>query len=144
MTDVTTHDDLDWDEDVAEKDAPEATATDEIVDEATTERPAGLPSLMPFPVLNKNRRKRAEFARKALSPAVTELMNKSDVDEEDLSSAPAAWEAIADMEDALKMVVHPAAKPALDAWLKESEDAEVMKAWAWYMSQMGEATASST
>lgn len=144
MTDVTTHDDIDWDEDVAEEDAPEATATDEIVDEATAERPEGLPSLMPFPVLNRNRRKRAEFAQKALSPAVTELMNSDSVNEEDLSSAPAAWAAIADMEDALKMVVHPTAKPALDKWLREASDEDVMKAWGWYMSQMGEATASST
>lgn len=143
MTDVTTHDDLDWDTPEAEADEPEATATDEIVDEATTERPDGLPSLMPFPVLNKNRRKRAEFAQKALSPAVTELMN-SDLGAEDLSSAPAAWAAIADMEDALKLVVHPAAKPALDKWLRDSGDEAVMQAWGWYMSQMGEASASST
>lgn len=145
MSDVTNapDEDLDWDE-PGTGDEQESTATDDIVSEATAQRPEGLPSLMPFPVLNRNRRKRADFARKALSPAVTEMMNREDTDEGDMSSAPTAWAAIADMEDALKMVVHPAAKPALDKWLRESDDSAVMQAWGWYMSQMGEATASSS
>ena len=140
MTESTTQDEYsEWAED-GQKGEP--TVTDEIVEEAMAERPEGLPSLMPFAVLNANRRKRAEFFASAMSPAVQELMEAGDTDS--LGNVAIAFRALADMEDALRKVVHPASKAALDTWLRDRDDETLMQAYSWYMSQMGEATASST
>ena len=119
------------------------TPTEEIVEEAVTERPEGLPSLMPFAVLYSNRRKRAEFFASALSPAVQELQ-ESGGDDVSSSDMPIAMQAMADMEDALRKVVHPASKAALDKWLRDNDDQTLMQAYSWYMSEMGEVVASST
>lgn len=103
MTESTTHDEYEEWTDDGQKDEP--TVTDEIVEEAMAERPAGLPSLMPFAVLNANRRKRAEFFAAAMSPAVQELMEAGDTDS--LGNVAIAFRALADMEDALRKVVPP-------------------------------------
>lgn len=133
------YDESDWTEEGEQK-AP--TVTDEIVEEETAERPDGLPSLMPFAVLYANRRKRADFFASAFSPAVQRLQEAGgEADETDVS---VAMQALADMEEALRKVVHPASKAALDKWLRENDDETLMQAYSWYMAQMGEVTASST
>ena len=142
MPDAHTDEYDDWTEKDNGGEQKPPTVTEEIADEATRERPEGLPSLMPFAVLYSNRRKRAEFFRCALSPAVQELQEAGG--EELTSSIPAAMQAMADMEDALRMVVHPASKQVLDKWLRDVDDETLMQAFSWYMGQMGEATASST
>lgn len=139
MSDAHEYDDWTEPGDGGERKPP--TVTEEIAEEATRERPEGLPALMPFAVLYSNRRKRAEFFRYAFSPAIQELQEAG---EESLSSIPAAMQAMADMEDALRLVVHPASKQVLDKWLRDIEDETLMQAFSWYMGQMGEATASST
>lgn len=134
------YDESDWTEEGEQK---EPTVTDEIVEEETTERPDGLPSLMPFAVLYSNRRKRADFFASAMSPAVQELMEAGG-EADEVGNVSIAMQAMADMEDALRKVVHPASKGALDKWLRESDDHKLMQAYSWYMAQMGEVTASST
>lgn len=140
MSDVTHDEMTDWSDDGEQK---PPTATEEIVEEAVTERPEGLPSLMPFAVLYANRRKRAEFFALALSPAVQELQ-ESDNNTGEVGSVSIAMQALADMEESLRRVVHPASKAALDKWLRDVDDETLMQAYGWYMAQMGEVTASST
>lgn len=135
-----TDDQAEWTEEGDEQKPP--TATEEIVEERVTERPDGLPSLMPFAVLYSNRKKRAEFFSLAMSPAVQSL--QSNGGEADVTDMSVAMQALADMEEALRRVVHPASKAALDKWLREVDDEALMQAYGWYMSQMGEVTASST
>lgn len=142
MSDDVTNAEFDeWKGDDGTEEKP-PTVTEEIADEATRVRPEGLPTLMPFAVLYSNRRKRAEFFQCALSPAVQQLQEAGGEDQ--LGSIPAAMQALADMEDALRLVVHPSSKQVLDKWLRDVEDETLMQAFHWYMGQMGEATASST
>lgn len=140
MSEATQDEINEWTEEGEQK---PPTATEEIVEEAVVERPEGLPSLMPFAVLYSNRRKRADFFASAFSPAVQHLQEAGG-EADEVGSMAVAMQAMADIEDSLRKVVHPASKAALDTWLRDSSDETLMQAYSWYMSQMGEATASST
>lgn len=119
------------------------TDTDELVEDAQPiERPSELPSLMPMAVLNKDRAKRAKFWEYAGSDAMSELAS-SGGDISSMAGARHAYQAMADMEGALRVVVLPQARAKMEQWLKRCTDDELSQAYSWYMQQMQPGEASS-
>lgn len=119
------------------------TDTDELVEDAApVERPEGLPTMVPIAVLNKDRAKRARFWEYAGSDAISALSD-SGGDISSLASARHAYKALADMEEALRVVVLQQARPKMEQWLKQADDEDLSNAFSWYMQQMqpGEANA---
>ena len=115
-----------------------ATLAAESVERA--ERPEGLPTLMPPAMLEKHRRRRADFWTFFGSDALGQLMNDAE-SLDPLAQARLMYQAAADLEEAFRLIVIPQGREAYEKWVKNASDEDLMKAYTWYLQekQPGEA-----
>lgn len=110
-----------------------ATLAAESVERA--ERPEGLPTLMPPAMLEKHRRRRADFWAFFGSDALGQLMNDAE-SLDPLAQTRLMYQAAADLEEAFRLIVIPQGKEAYEKWVKNASDEDLMKAYAWYLQEM--------
>ena len=125
----------DWTE-VADDDEPDPGLSATIAAEASpvVERPAGMPTMMPPAMLDKLRRQRADFWKYAMSPDVSALVDSNG--RMDLRAAAPTYQALADIEDAFRVVVIPAGRAAYEKWVKTIDDETLLQMFSWYMQEM--------
>lgn len=123
------------------QDAPLTVSEQMAEDSRQVEKPVGSPQVWPYAQLP--RRMKADFFAKVRGlDAMREFMGGNTPGE---FEQVADWMAfVADAEDAIRVVVHPASKATLDAWLDDVDDQTLINLLMWYLQtfQVGEAKAS--
>ncbi len=142
MSDTDDFNPNDWDEPTDAVDEPGLSAT--LAAEATpkTRRPANMPTMMPPAMLDKHRRRRADFWKFAGSDAVNALADSDGTVK--MSDISTSYQALSDIEDAFRVVVIPAGRAAYEQWVQSVDDETIFQMFAWYTEEMqpGEASPS--
>lgn len=117
-------------------DEPDPGTSATLAAEATekTPRPEGLPTLMPPAMLEKHRRRRADFWKFFGSEALAALMSDEKLDP--MAQARLTFQATADLEEAFRVIVIPQGREAYEKWVKDAGDEALLQAYAWYLQEM--------